>query len=439
MTTQEKTLKKVNIVKINLLPKQLEFMQSKSKELAYIGGYGAGKSRVLCYKALQHALIPHNLVLLTRRTLSALKDSTLRTLLLPDGELPAVLQQGSYEYNISRNMINIFGGGSILTVGCEDEMRVRSINAGFICVDEACELEEDEYMSLKGRLRSTTDTIRGIALATNPASTHHWIYKRFYENKDEDKHLITARTTDNIFLPKDYVRDLEKLTGTAYKRYVLGEFCNNEGAVYKEFNSDLHIKEIDINDNQNGESYNLICADIGFNDNTAILVLNINVHLNRVYVVGETYTNTLTPSDIGSKLVDLKNRYNARKIIIDPSAKGTILELEKMGLTIIKANNAIDEGIARVKEYISKNKLIVSKKCSNLLRELDLYSYKDGSDKPEDKNNHACDALRYGIAELFDGRLSFITPTVYIDGKEVLPDCDDIFDEDEEETNFRSI
>lgn len=416
MSKEDKTKTiKTKVIQIKLLPKQLEFMQNKSKELAYIGAMGSGKTRVLCYKALQHALIPNNLVILTRKTLAALKDSTLRTLLLPDGNLPPVLQQGSYEYNQSRNMINIHGGGSILTIGCDDPIRIRSINAGYICIDEAIELEEEEYFALKGRLRSTVDDVRGIALATNPASCHHWLYKRFYIDKDKDRYLITTKASDNHYLPKDYIEDLKKLTGTSYKRYFLGEFCSNSGAVYKEFNQDLHLKE--INETEWTDSEYLICADIGFNDFTCILIVKFQE--NKVHICQEVYTNTLTPSEIGNKILELQQLYNADKVIIDPSAKGTIVEMEKMGIKVIKANNSIDEGIARVKEYFIKNQITISKHCVNLIRELDLYSYKDGTDKPEDKNNHSCDAIRYGIAEIIDSKGIYTHPTCFIDGIEI--------------------
>jgi PBSX family phage terminase large subunit len=369
---------------IKLLPKQFQFLNSTKKEIGYVGGYGSGKSRVLAYKIIKQALIPNNLVLLTRKTLSALKDSTLRSLLMPDGNLPPVLPQGSYEYNISRNMINIYGGGTILCIGCDDPMRIMSINAGFIGIDECSELELEEYLALKGRLRCTADPIRGIAFATNPKSTNHWIYKRFYTEKDDERLLITAKTTENKYLPKDYLDDLNKLTGVNYKRYVLGEFANNEGAIYKEFNQDLHLKEEDINN----YSRFIISLDIGFTDPTAILVTGYND--DKLHIFEELGTNTLTPTDIANKIIELQQIYTNNDVVIDKSAKGTITQCESMGITVIISNSDIQGGITRLKELFTKNKITISKKCVGFIKELDMYSYKDNTDKPEDKNNHFC-------------------------------------------------
>ena len=55
-------------------------------------------------------------------------------------------------------------------------------------------------------------------------------------------------------------------------------------------------------------------------------------------------------------------------------------------------------GIQRVKEYLKTNgkrpKLYVFKNCPNLIRELKTYRWGDG-DRPEKKDDHALDELRY--------------------------------------------
>ena len=405
-----------NIQTIKLLPKQFQFLNSTKKEIGYVGGYGSGKSRILAYKVLKQAMIPNNLVLLTRKTLSALKDSTLRSLLLPDGNLPPVLPVGSYEYNISRNMINIFGAGTILAIGCDDPMRVKSINAGFIAIDECSEIELEEYLALKGRLRCTADPIRGIAFASNPASQHHWIYKRFYTETDDERLLITAKTTENKYLPDDYIKDLNKLTGVDYRRYVLGEFCNNDGAIYKEFKTE-HIKEKDFNE----YTRFIICCDIGFTASTAIYVLGYDNETLHCYE--EIYTNKLTPTDIVNKIKELQGVYIDNTVIIDKSAKGTITQAQSLGVNVVISNSDINGGILRVKELLAKNQITFSKKCINLIKEFDMYSYKSNTDTPEDKNNDGLDSLRYGINYYFDTKAVKINPQVYfiedVDKKEV--------------------
>lgn len=99
----------------------------------------------------------------------------------------------------------------------------------------------------------------------------------------------------------------------------------------------------------------------------------------------------------------------------DPSRPERIADLRAMGLNVGDTDNEILGGIARVADMMFRRsdedgpdwaRLFVDPKCRNLIRELGLYRRKkhpDGSfdDKPEDKNNHACDALRYALVGRF--------------------------------------
>jgi hypothetical protein len=101
----------------------------------------------------------------------------------------------------------------------------------------------------------------------------------------------------------------------------------------------------------------------------------------------------------------------------DPSRPDRISDLRGMGLDVGETDNDILAGIARVADLLHVRKveetgpafqpivrtfarLYVSPRCVNLIREFGLYRRKKLSDgtfdeKPEDKNNHAMDALRY--------------------------------------------
>jgi len=404
-----------NIITLKLFKEQLEFVKDKHKEVLFSGGMGSGKSYSLCLKLVQSAMYPNSFCVLTRKSLASLKASTLRTLLVGEKDIGPVLPQGSYEYQESKSIIKVFGAGEIFVVGCDDPLRIRSVNASAIGIDECAQLNEDEYIELLSRIRNSSGN-RQIFAATNPSSQNHFLYKRFFKEKNDSRNNITATLYSNKYLPIDYIKQQEQLKGVNYKRYVMAEWCNNEGAVYKEFNADLHLQEHDVN------NYNkfIISCDIGFTDETAILVSGYND--NHCHIFEEIFNNKLTPTDICNTIKDLQEKYgvaNIKSVVIDPSAKGTIVQAEQLNIPKIKkANNAIDEGIFRVKEYFIKNKLTISKKCVNLIRELDTYSYKDGTDKPEDKENHEVDSLRYNISELFDGKPKFITPTIFMPEEE---------------------
>ena len=141
---------------LKLLPQQIQIMKSKKAELLFSGGFGSGKSCTLALKCLQGAQIPGNTVLLCRKTLTSLKNSTLTVLLNEKIGGHYILPPGAYDYNIQANRINLHGGGIIRLLGIEDQAktRVRSINAGLVCIDEAIELTQSEYTELFMRLRN---------------------------------------------------------------------------------------------------------------------------------------------------------------------------------------------------------------------------------------------------------------------------------------------
>jgi phage terminase large subunit len=406
---------------IKLLPNQYKFLKSKKKETLFTGSYGSGKSVALCYKLLIEALKQNNLVLLTRKTRASLLQSTLRTLLIGDGEMSPILPKGSYEHRETKSEIRIFGGGTIVYTGADDPIKIRSMNLGAVGIDEAIELDEDEYLALIGRLRNTATEKQLLFAATNPSSKEHFLYKRFFEEINDDRLQITSTIDDNKYLPKEYVQSIKSYTGTAYKRYAQGIWCTNEGAIYKEFNSGHKI-----NKTLDGFDKFIIGVDIGYsNDPTCILVIGLTTDHQFLHVFEEFVKNNITPSEIVNKINEFNIKYINNVIVIDPSAAGIRMDCEKLGMFVEKANNGIEEGIQRVQELLSKNLITFDNSCANIFKEFDLYSYKEGTDKPIDKFNHSMDALRYGIAYYFDNYRISTKPTIYIPSGEDFETFDD--------------
>lgn len=93
----------------------------------------------------------------------------------------------------------------------------------------------------------------------------------------------------------------------------------------------------------------------------------------------------------------------------DPSRPDRINDLRMGGLTVGETDNEIFAGLARVADLLHIresetgerwSRLYVSPRCVDTIREFGLYKRKklpDGTfvEQPEDKNNHAMDALRY--------------------------------------------
>jgi len=409
-----------NEVEVKLLPKQYDFLFCNAKEKMYDGAFGAGKTRILCYCAVQKALHKGNLVGLFRKTLTSLKATTLRVLLDRDGNLPPVLPKGSYIHNKSEHMVRIIGAGSIYYGGLDDPLRIASLNLGSAFVDEAREMDKDEYIMLLGRLRNTADPHRQLGLATNPDAPSHFLFERFYREKDNTRAVFKSKSTDNFFLPQDYIDMLAKFTGQYRDRFVLGKWVAFEGLIYDNFDRETHVVHRDISEFE----WFLLAVDEGYSDPAVIGLWGIDSD-NRMHLLKMFYETKVLPSDFIKKLkafgmgliIKLKPKdmkasewqlkMPDKEHVFDPSAAGLRADAEAEGLICYKANNDIFEGIQAVRDRLAirgdgRPALTVEKDGSGIddwLTEVESYHY-DKQEKPAKGLDHAMDMTRYAAMHL---------------------------------------
>ena len=100
----------------------------------------------------------------------------------------------------------------------------------------------DTFKMLLGRMRQRVKKVwknftYRIFGHTNPEMQRGWVYKTFVENPSPNYRLITAPTTQNIYLPEGFCDELKKLYDEQYYNiFVLaqnGEY--NNGLVVKDF------------------------------------------------------------------------------------------------------------------------------------------------------------------------------------------------------------
>lgn len=396
-----------------LLPKQNEFLKSTAKETLMSGSWGSSKSFALGLAILKEASIPGSQILLCRKTYTALKRSTLQTLLYGDNP---IIPRGSYKFNKIDQTITLNGLGSVIyLMGLDDIMKVRSMNLSFVAVDEASELEEQEWLELRGRLRSQVGS-RRIVGATNPSTPSSWLYQRFYVNKDSSRQVIESTTLDNIYLPKDYIESLKSMPQNLYDKFVLGKWIALEKAVYGEFDRNKHLKERNL-----GEfNKYLLGVDFGFTNPCAMALMGIDGD-NNIHLIEEQKESKLL---IG-KIVQLAERYQKLEplVIVDPSAPALIAEFEQNGFNVIKADNSVDSGIARMQDYLFKGKFSADPKCLEFIKEVENY-IRDDNGKVVKINDHLMDAIRYCVNNMVDDKCDYIKPMLITSDEDIEEEDD---------------
>ena len=236
-----------------LLPAQMEFLNIPHKSpldvALYMGGFGSGKtfsgSLLGLSLALKYAGIKG---LVGALTFPLVRDTTLVTY---QEHLDNIGMRAGvhYDYNVSKGLLHFFNGSEILFRHLEEPNKLKSLNLGFVELEEMSEVPESTFKMLLSRLRQKNiwgeDVQYRMFGHTNPEMQKGYIYKYFVEQRHDNYRLIQAPTTQNIYLPEHYVEELRNAYDAEYFRInVMGEFGDySSGLVVKNFTKD-NIREI---------------------------------------------------------------------------------------------------------------------------------------------------------------------------------------------------
>lgn len=395
---------------IKLLPAQRRFLLDPSqavgvtaKRLGY-GGFGSGKSLILCLMVMMRASVPGAREGLCRKHLITLKSTTLRTLLSGDGAMPPVLPSGSYRHYKADKIIALHGGGEIVYFGLDDPDKIGSYNLTGCGVDQAEELALDDWRAIEGRCRVACHGLDNWLYAVcNPSVPSHWLAAEFGLALDAKAapgtfavHLPTA---ENIHTPESYRNTLAMWTGIRRARFFEGKWVGSDGLVYDKFDRMIHVREP-----AGKPSRVVVGIDDGFTNPFAVVRLELDGD-GRVYIAAEHYESGMNES---AKVQAVRTlAAGAEAVVIDPSAAGTADALRRAGLPVVEANNDVLPGIGRVGERVvvagdGLPRLFVHPRCTKLIAEFESYEW--AKDKPKDQpvkeNDHALDATRYAIMHI---------------------------------------
>jgi len=407
-------------------------------EVLVEGPAGTGKStadlwkiRLLCEK------YPGSRHWIGRDTRSSMTDSILVTLeeKVFGPTHPAVMNGPGRE----TRRVYRHADSEIIVGGLDKPERTFSAEYDTMWVFEAIEAEESAFELLQRALRNGKMPYQQIVAETNPGSPTHWLNRRAAAGKM--KRIIT-RHEDNPFLydhatgtwtpqGKAYIAKLDALTGHRRERLRLGKWVAAEGVVYEEFDTRIHVIDRMPDGWEAWPRYRSI--DFGFNDpfvcqwwansGEALYLYKemymsgrvVEDHARQIHAVNGTDEVDNTVADH-----DREDRETLAKHGIETNAanKEDILA----GIDLVKARLRVGANgkpgmyFVRGATVETDTRLLDAKRPTSTLGEFDCYTYKQGTDgiakdKPEDKDNHGMDAMRYMVSE-FDLNTPFELATV---------------------------
>lgn len=325
-------------------------------------------------------------------------------------------------------------GRTIYCAGAANEAAVDKIQGltlrGAYC-DELTTFPESFFEMLGTRLSE-----RGAQwFATcNPASKNHWLYKKYLtraqlhldqkgriKRSQSDDRLSINRFSftldDNPYLEREFVDRLKRMyTGLFYRRYILGEWCLAEGAVFDTFDPEPGGNHV-VTDIPTITRWLSLGIDYGTTNPFHAVMVGLGED-GRLYVVRDWRYDS---SKHHRKLTDVEYSQRVRGwlqtiphpgstgkgvrpewTVVDPSAASFVQQLYHDGVTARLADNEVFPGIMTLTSLFALGLLKIHVSCVDLIDEIAGYSWDDeksekGLDEPLKIADHGPDALRYGL------------------------------------------
>lgn len=351
------------------------------------------------------------------------KDSVYRNALR---DLFKLLGEGNYFYSTAKGkgiIKTIYGPREFYSFAFKDadDFKVlRGDTIGGFLLTEGTLCHPNFFYEILARKASIDDSCGFID--TNPDSPYHWLYKEYIT----DQKLLAAKVVKRFPFnlnsnrslsekAKETLKALYKKGTLLYKRMIEGLWVLAQGLVYDNFSEEHNTCEPDQVPKE--FDYHVVCGDFGTQNPCTFLLCGVKDGvvwvIKEYYYEGRVQQEQKTPDQYAADLKDfIGERLEIDGIFLDPSAtplKAAIKKINNLGYLLVdEVDNSVLDGIATVSTMLYQRKIIISKNCPNLIREICSYmwdlaaSLKKGTDVPKKENDHTCDALRYFIHTRFE-------------------------------------
>lgn len=405
---------KLKINKSIFNPIYVPYLESTTPTQLFFGGSSSGKSYFLAQRCIVDMAKGGRNYLVLRKVARDTKKTVWNEV------IKALKRFKLYDHctiNKSDLTITFPNGYQMLFGGLDDRERIKGITPqkGVITdiwLEEATEFDEDDLKQLEKRLRGKSKVSKRVLLSFNPIIKTHWIYTRFFNNWDESKNiyqsddLLILKTTylDNIFLTADDIKRIKSETDEYYiDVYLKGNWGIMGDIIFRNWRVE------DIDELLNTVDRSCHGLDFGFaSDPAAFVKQYYDSSKKTLYVFDEGGGTGLTDPQLATAV---KQLIGNDEIICDSAEPKSITHLQNAGIRargVKKGPGSIETSY----KWLLSIQIVIHPRCVNLKRELQTHQWqadKHGNTlpKPEDRNNHWIDALRYGLSDYWNGMGGF--------------------------------
>jgi len=385
------------------------------------GAFGAGKSIFLVMDAIM-ALEEHPgiRIVFLRQTLKDLKEST-QVVFFEDVLGVKIDQAGQHRlidrWDRTAQHLRWWNGSEVWWAHCSSSGErvsggARSKVFGKIYFDEITEIGESSFQEWTARLRQP-GMPNNWAAATNPEP--NWVKQRFHPSSKERMGGVAffqTRTAENVYLPPDYEKRLRaSYPETWVRRFLDGSWDVFEGQIFTDFDDRRHVRAFDPP--EPGIWWEFGCLDWGRRNPTAVELIGVDYD-GVAHVWGEHYQEGWHPSQHADVLLPRLRARRISLVVSDPATlqvqatgRSVADEFAGVGMPLTAGNNNVAGGIELMQRYFREGLIVVHPMCEALCQQLPAYRWRDlapgresYANQPEEvlkKDDHAVDAVRYGL------------------------------------------
>lgn len=300
-------------------------------------------------------------------------------------------------------------GQKILFFGVDDPTKVKSIKLPFGYVGIVWYEELDQFSGMEEIRNLNQSLLRGgstywvFGTYNPPKSQNNWVNEEILvDDPDRLVYPTTYLSVPHSWLGEQFLLEAEKLKEknyTSYEHEYLGKVTGTGGAVFENV-EDMRMTDEIIQD----FGYIYHGLDFGFSiDPLAYVGMAYDAKHEAIYIFDELYQQRL----LNKRAFDLiQPRLQGRRIGADSAEVKSIAEMRSYGMNIYGAKKGPDSVEYGLKWLQDRAKIYIDKRrCPNAYREFVSYEYEQNKDGQfisayPDKNNHAIDAVRYGLSEV---------------------------------------
>ena len=303
-------------------------------------------------------------------------------------------------------------GQKILFFGVDDPQKIKSIKLPFGYIGIAWFEELDQFSGMEEIRNLNQSLLRGgprfweFCSFNPPKSQNNWVNEeKLADDPDRLVHHSTYLGVPREWLGERFFEDAEKLkrkNEMAYRHEYMGEVTGTGGAVFD------NVEDTTMPDEQVSLFDRLYFGlDFGFAvDPLAFICMHYDKKRRELYIYDELYGQKMTNRTAARRIKPL---LHGHPITADSAEPKSIAEMRDFGLRVDGAKKGPDSIDYGMRWLQGLEKIHIDKRrAPNAYREFIGYEYERNREGQfisayPDKNNHAIDAVRYGLEPVMRG------------------------------------